>query len=211
MVRVVRVQPEDRGAALTALRWTFASRRAWAVAIGLVVAYAVLYLLIAKALIVDPAGGFGRGVRLPTLVLAPDLSPRSLLSWLDPLFVLYATDTVILAPSAPAILTALVLGALVGVNGAVGIETLVRRPPACEGTGAWWAAAALPSFLASFSCCAPTVLLLLGASAAGAVVSVIPFVVPAAAILLLASLYWSLRRLAPTIALDRGTPPAAAA
>ncbi len=103
------------------------------------------------------------------------------------------------------------LGALVGVNGAVGIETLVRRTPACEGTGAWWAAAALPSFLASFSCCAPTVLLLLGASAAGAVVSVIPFVVPAAAILLLASLYWSLRRLAPTIALDRGTSPAAAA
>jgi len=208
---VVRVQPEDRRAALTALRWTFASRRAWAVATGLLVAYAVLYLLIAKALIVDPAGGFGRGVRLPTLLLAPDLSLRSLLSWLDPLFVLYATDTVVLAPSAPAILTALVLGALVGVNGAVGIETLVRRPPACEGTGAWWAAAALPSFLASFSCCAPTVLLLLGASAAGAVVSVIPFVVPAAAILLLASLHWSLRRIERTTALDRGTPPAAAA
>jgi len=177
----------------------------------LLVAYAVIYLLVAKALIVDPTGGFGRGVRLPALVLAPDLSPRSLLSWLDPLFVLYATDTVVLAPSAPAILTALVLGALVGVNGAVGIESLVRRPPACEGTGAWWAAAALPSFLASFSCCAPTVLLLLGASAAGAVVSVIPFVVPAAAILLLASLHWSLRRIARTTALDRGTSPAVTA
>ena len=208
---MVRVQPENRGAALTALRWTFASRRAWVVANGLVVAYAVIYLVVARALIVDPAGGFGRGVRLPTLVLAPDLSPRYLLSWFDPVFVLYATDAVVLAPSAPAMLTAMVLGALVGVNGAVAIETLVRRPPACEGTGAWWAAASLPSFLASFSCCAPTVLVLLGAGAAGAVVSVIPYVVPTATILLLASLIWSLRRLERTTALDRGTSPAAPA
>lgn len=166
----------------------------------------MLYLLVAKALIVDPAGGFGRGVRLPALLVALDMSPRYLLSWIDPVFVLYATDTVVLAPSAPALLTALVLGALVGVNGAVGIETLVRRPPACEGRRAWWSAAVLPSFLASFSCCAPTVLVLLGASAAGAVVSVIPFVVPTAAILLLASLIWSLRRLERTTAMDRGDP-----
>jgi hypothetical protein len=52
---------------------------------------------------------------------------------------------------------------------------------------------------------------LLGASAAGAVVSVIPFVVPTAAVLLVASLIWSLRRLGRATALDREAGPAVAA
>jgi hypothetical protein len=169
------------------------------VAAGLLVAYGILYLLVAKALVVDPAAHFSGFGPLPLLVAAP-VSARSLTSWLDPAFVLYLTDAIVLAPSVPAILTVLALGALVGVNGAMGVETLVRRPPACEpGTGQWWIVSVLPSFLASFSCCAPTVLLLLGAGAAGAVISVIPFVVPAAAVLLLASLAWSARRLERTV------------
>ena len=164
-------------------------------AAGLLLAYAVLYLLIAKALVIDPEAHFSRFGPLPILVLAP-LSARGLTSWLDPAFVLYATDAVVLAPSVPAILTVLVLGTLVGVNGAMGVETILRPPPRCEaGTGAWWVAGVLPSFLASFSCCAPTVLLLLGSGAAGAVISVIPFVVPAAGLMLVGSLVWSARRL----------------
>lgn len=186
---------------MRAIRWTFASHRAWAVAVVLLLGYAVLYLLVAKALVIDPGAqlsGFGP---LPSLVLSP-LSAHSLTDWLGPAFVLYLTDAVVLAPSVPAILTVLVLGALVGVNGAMGLEAIVRRPPACaSGGGPWWVAAVLPSFLASFSCCAPTVLLLLGAGAAGAAISVIPFVVPAAALLLLGSLVWSARRLERTTAL----------
>jgi hypothetical protein len=195
---VVRVQPEDRGPPLKAIRWTFATPRAGLVAAGLFVAYGVLYLLIAKALVIDPGAHFSRFGALPVLVLSP-LSERSLTSWLDPAFVLYVSDAVVLAPSVPAILTVLVLGTLVGVNGAMGLETVVRRPPACEpGTQRWWIVSVLPSFLASFSCCAPTVLLLLGAGAAGAVISVIPFVVPLAAVLLLISLAWSARSLERT-------------
>jgi len=183
---------------LRAIRWTFASRRAWAVAAGLLLGYTVLYLLVAKALVIDPAAHFSRFGPLPSLVLSP-LSARSLTDWLGPAFVLYLTDAVVLAPSVPAILTLIVLGALVGVNGAMGVEAIVRRPPACAtGGGPWWIAGVVPSFLASFSCCAPTVLLLLGAGAAGAVISVIPFVVPAAALLLLGSLIWSARRLERT-------------
>lgn len=198
MVRLVRVQPEDGGPALRAIRWTFASRRAWAVAAGLLLAYSVLYLLIAKALVIDPDAHFSRFGALPQLVLA-SFSARSLTSWIDPAFVLYVSDAVVLAPSFPAIVTVLVLGALVSVNGAMAVEAFVRRPPACAtGGGPWWIAAALPSFLASFSCCAPTVLLLLGAGAAGAVISVIPFVVPVAAVLLLGSLAWSANRLERT-------------
>jgi hypothetical protein len=175
-----------------AVRWTFASRRAWVVAALLLLLYGVVYLLVAKALVIDPAAGFARFGPLPSLTLAPLLTP----SWIDPAFVLYLTDAVVIAPSIPAILTVLILGALVGVNGAMAVETIVRRPPACGADGApWWMLAILPSFLASFSCCAPTVLLLLGASAAGAVISVIPFVVPVAAVLLLASVVWSARRL----------------
>ena len=164
-------------------------------AVGLGLAYAVAYLLIAKALVIDADAHLGRFGALPQLVLGP-LSPRTLESWIDPAFVLYLSDAVVLAPSAPALLTVAVLGTLVGVNGAMGVEALLRRPAHCEpGTGAWWVAGVLPSFLASFSCCAPTVLLLLGSGAAGAVISIVPFVVPAAALLLLASLVWSARRL----------------
>ncbi len=171
---------------------------------GLLLGYAVLYLLVAKALVIDPAAHFARFGPLPNLVLSP-LSARNLTDWIGPAFVLYLTDAVVLAPSVPAILTVLVLGALVGVNGAMGVEAIVRRPLACTtGRGPWWIAAVLPSFVASFSCCAPTVLLLLGAGAAGAVISVIPFVVPAAAVLLLGSLAWSARRLERTTVLIAG-------
>lgn len=97
--------------------------------------------------------------------------------------------------------TALLLGSLIGVNAAMAVESVVRRPAACEGDRPWWLAAVLPSFLASFSCCAPTVLLLLGGSFAGAVIAVVPFVVPLAALLLIASLVWSARRLERTTVL----------
>lgn len=195
---MVRVQPEDGGPSLRAIRWTFAARRAWAVAAALLLGYGILYLLVAKALVIDPAAHFSRFGPLPNVTLAP-LFGRTLTSWIDPAFVVYLNDAVVLAPSFPAIFTVLVLGSLVGLNGAMAVEAIVRRPAACAvGGGPWWIAAALPSFLASFSCCAPTVLLLLGAGAAGAVVSVIPFVVPAAAVVLLGSLVWSARRLERT-------------
>jgi hypothetical protein len=168
--------------------------------VGLLVTYGVLYLLSAKALVLDPTAQFSRFGPLPSLALSP-LSPYDLTDWLAPAFVLYLTDAIVLAPSLPAILTVLVLGALVGVNGAMAVEATARRATCASGGSPWWVAAILPSFLASFSCCAPTVLLLLGGGAAGAVLSVIPFVVPAVALLLLGSLAWSARRLGRTIAL----------
>ena len=205
MVRVVRLQPHDRGLPLRALRWTFASARAWAVAAILLLLYSTLYLLVAKALVIDPGGGFGRFGPLPSLT-AVALSPRILLSWFDPAFVLYLTDAVVLAPSFLAILTVLLLGALLGVDGAIAVETVVRRLPACRtDRRPWWLVAVLPSFLATFSCCAPTALLLLGAGAAGTVTSLVPFVVPVAAVLLLASVVWSARRLERDALVTLGT------
>jgi hypothetical protein len=198
---VVRVQPEHGGARLTAIRWTFASRRAWLVAAIGLLGYAIVYLLVAKAIAVDTSASFGRLGPLPIVVVAPDVSLRTITSWLDPLFVLYLSDAVVVAPSVPALATALLLGSLIGVNAAMAVESVVRRPAACEGDRPWWLAAVLPSFLASFSCCAPTVLLLVGGSLAGAVIGVVPFVVPIAALLLVASLVWSARRLERTTVL----------
>lgn len=193
---------------MSAIRWTFAVPRAWMVTATGLLGYALLYLFVAKAIVFEPAASFSRFGELPRLIVAPDLSLGHLARWLDPVFVLYLTDAVVLAPSAPILLTAVVLGGLVGVNAAVTVEATIRRPPACARGGAWWLAAVLPSFLASFSCCAPTILLLVGGTFAGAVIAVVPFVVPVAVALLLASLAWSLRRLERTTVLE-GTPAAA--
>jgi hypothetical protein len=197
---VGRVQPGYRGAHLRAIAWTFAAKRAWLVAAVGLLAYAALYLLVAKAVVIEQAGGLSRFGALPRLLIAPDLSLGHITRWLDPIFVLYVSDSLVFAPSAPVLLTALTLGALIGVNAAVTVEAAVRKPAGCE-RGAWWLAAVLPSFLASFSCCAPTVLILVGATFAGAVIAVVPFVVPFAALLLLGSLAWSLRRLERTTVL----------
>jgi hypothetical protein len=185
-----------------AIRWTFDTPRAWLVAAALLFTYGTLYLLVAKALVIDPSASFGRFGTLPNLVTAP-LSARSLTDWLSPAFVLYVSDAIVVAPSIPAIATVVVLGVLIGVNGAMAVEAFVRRPPACTtGGSAWWIAAIPPSFLATFSCCAPTLLLLLGGGAAGAVISIIPLAVPTAALLLAGSVLWSARRLERTTVLE---------
>lgn len=193
---------------MTALRWTFAKRRAWAVAAMAFLGYAVIYLFVAKAVVFQQAAEFSRFGALPLLIVAPDLSLSHLARWLDPVFVLYVTDALVLSPSAPILVTTAVLGTLVGVNIAVSVEAAIRRPLECGRGRAWSFAAALPSFLASFSCCAPTILLLIGGTFAGAVIAVVPFVVPVAVALMLATLAFSLRRLERTTGLE-GAPAAA--
>lgn len=194
---------------MSAIRWTFAVPRAWIIAAVGLLGYAGIYLLVAKAIVFEPTGGFSRFGALPLLIVAPELSIGHLMRWLDPIFVLYLTDTVVIAPSAPALMTAALLGGLIGINAAVSVEAAVRRPVWCE-RRAWWLAAVLPSFLASFSCCAPTILLLVGGTFAGAVIAIVPFVVPVAAALLVTTLAFSLRRLERTTLLERA-PPATAA
>lgn len=174
------------------IRSTFARRRAWAIAAGAMVLYALVYLLIAKALVIDPNAHFGRWGSLPNFQIA-QLNWRYLTDWFNPAFVLYLTESIAFAPAVPLLAASLLLGALIGANLAVAVETAARAY--CGAGRQWWAISALPSFLASFSCCAPTVLLLLGANFAVAIVSIVPFVVPLAVGLLLASLGWSARRL----------------
>ncbi len=191
---------------MRALRWTFATSRAWATASTLLAGYTLVFLVLTRAIAIGEAAGTDTG-GLPTLVVAPDIGGHAL-SWLDPAFVLYLAAGIVVAPSVPALLTALVVGTLLGTSGAVALETSIRRPAACVGGSPLWLVASLPSFLVSFSCCAPTVLLLLGASAASATVAIVPFLAPASALALAASLAWTLRRLEPTVAAQGTGGPA---
>lgn len=157
--------------------------------------YALAYLAIARALVIDASAGFSRVARVPSLEVAPDLGWGHLVDAFDPPAILYLGDAVALAPPVPILVAALAVGALVGLNAAVAVETLAHRATQCARSAAAGLLATLPSFLASFACCAPTVLLLLGANAAVAAVAVVPYVVPLALAALVATLLWSARRL----------------
>jgi hypothetical protein len=145
-----------------ALGWTFAQPRAWAVATAAMLTYAAVFLIVARGIIVDGSAGFSRWGELPLLQIAPDLSWSYLVARFDPPAVLYLSDSIALAPTVPAVATALLLGSLLGINATVAVESLVR-PEACATGRPWWAVASPPSLLAGFSCCAPTVLRLAGA------------------------------------------------
>lgn len=176
------------------LAHVFATPRAWLVAVAGALAYLAAYLLLGRSLVVSREAHFSRFVGIPSLVSAPDLSPRYIFDAFNPPAILYLGDGVALGPPVPIALAGLLLGALVGANLAVAVESLTYRASACARSGISALLGTLPSFLASFSCCAPTVLLVLGANFAVGVVAVVPFVVPAAAVLLVGSLLWSARR-----------------
>ena len=186
---------------MNAIRWTFASARAWAVAAAVLAGYAITYLLVAKALVIAGPGAFSGFGPLPALRVASDLRAAS---WIDPAFVLYVTDRIVLAPSLPTVLVAILIGLLVGVNVAMGVEAAVRPPVACAGAPPLWAVAALPSLLVSFSCCAPTLLVLLGGTAAGALIPAISFLAPLSAILLVVTILWTGHRLERTAVAGQG-------
>lgn len=197
MVRLVRLLPEDTRADLIdgGLRRALRPARARLVTLLVGVLYLVVYLAAARALVVDPEAHFSRFAAVPSLALAPRLSWRHLVDPIDPAAILYLSDAVVLALPLPILLAALVVGALVGMNVAVAVETLALRATQCARASALGLLASLPAFLGSFACCAPTVLLALGANAAVAVVAIVPYVVPVAIAALAASLAWSARRL----------------
>lgn len=196
MVRLVRLLPADRGRRLSAgLARAFGSRASWVVAVFGALLYAVLYLLVSRGIVIDPQAQFSRFGTAPSLTLARDLSWRSLIDPFNPPALLLLGDALAVVPSLPQLGVAVVVGALFGANLAVAFATLRQRTLQCARASALGALATLPSFLLSFSCCAPTVLLVLGANAAVAVVALVPYVVPAAIVLMLASLLWSAARL----------------
>lgn len=186
--------PRSRREIRAGLAHVFRTPRGWVVAAAGALAYVVAYLLLGRSLVISSEAHFSRFVGIPSVALAPDLSPRYLFDAFNPPAILYLGDGMALGPPVPIALAALLLGALVGANLAVAVESLAYRAVACARSGASALLGTLPSFLAAFSCCTPTVLLVLGANFAVGVVAVVPFVVPVAAALLVVSLFWSARR-----------------
>ena len=183
---------------IATVRRTLATRRGAVVVAAAAAAYAVLYLWLARALVVDPTAHFSRFVSIPSAQVAPGFGPRYLTDVFNPAFVVYLGDAVALAVPVPVLAAALVLGLLVGANMALAVEAIATRPPGCGIARPWWAIGALPGFLAGFACCAPALLLVVGAGFASSLVAVAPFAAPASAAALVGGLVWNTRRLDPS-------------
>lgn len=82
----------------------------------------------------------------------------------------------------------LVLGALVGINAVLGYRAYHQRQCAIGGTTA--SVATLPALLSGAACCAPVTLLALGIPVTASVMTLFQWLVPFAALLLVASALW---------------------
>jgi hypothetical protein len=81
------------------------------------------------------------------------------------------------------------VASLVGVNLAVSY-VVWRGPTACRVNPGVGALAGVPGLLSGFVCCGPTILLVIGVQASAALVAAFQWALPAAVVLLLASLLW---------------------
>jgi hypothetical protein len=174
-----------------------ALRLAAARRIGLVVgiAYLLLYLWLARQLIIDPRAQFGRFVELPGLSVSPQLSLADVVNPFRNVVVVYLTDQVALQVSLPLFLGGLLMGVLVALNTSVAVTRAWHELRSCRLNAPFAVLTALPGFLSAFSCCAPTLLFLLGANFAVAVVSIAPIALPLAIVVAGVLLAWSASRI----------------
>lgn len=90
-----------------------------------------------------------------------------------------------------------VLAGLVGLN--LGVSYLLwRRPQACGVNPSVGVLAGVPALLSGSACCGPVVLLVVGVQATGALLTAFAWLVPAAALLLVATLVLVARNVSPT-------------
>lgn len=170
------------------------TRRFFIAALASLAAYVVLYLAAMQYLIVSP----GETESLLALNVVPDwrnLAFRSRGPFLfEPIGVLEIAPLVVFL-SIPNLLIAIVLGLLVGANIAAsyyGFHALgmrgLRGVHALIGT--------IPALISGAACCVPTLILVIGLQLTATVAAVWSWLVPISAVLLVASLWWSLHRMA---------------
>jgi len=170
-----------------------AQRRFLVAALVSLAAYVVLYLAAMQYLVIAPGGT----ERLLALELLPDW--RSLAFRQRGPFLFEPIGVLQLAPlaiflSIPNLAIALGLGLLVGANVAAsyyGFHALgmrgLRGIHALIGT--------IPALISGAACCVPTLILVIGLQLTATVAAVWSWLVPASALLLVISLWWSLRRM----------------
>lgn len=156
-----------------------------------VAAYSVLYLAATEHLvIVDNAGG-------PSLQILRDW--QELVFRRRGPFLFEPIGAVYLGPlalylSIPNLLIAFVLGLLVAANVAVsyyGFRTLGMRGL----TGLRALIGTIPALVSGAACCVPTLILVIGLQLTATLATVWSLLLPVSAVLLLASVWWSLRRI----------------
>jgi hypothetical protein len=170
-----------------------ATRRFAVAALVSLAAYVVLYLAAMNYLVVTP--------RDTQSLLAVEVLPewRNLVFRQRGPFLFEPIGAVHLAPlaiflSIPNLVIAIVLGLLVGANVAAsyyGFRELgmrgVRGLHALIGT--------IPALISGAACCVPTLILVIGLQLTATVATVWSWLVPISAVLLVISLWWSLRRM----------------
>jgi hypothetical protein len=169
-------------------------------------AYVVLYLAAMQYLLIAP----GESQSLLALEVLPDwrnLAFRARAPFLfEPVGVLHLAPVVVYL-SIPNIAIALGLGVLVGANVAAsyyGFHELgmhgLRGVHALIGT--------LPALIGGAACCVPTLILVVGLQLTATVATAWSWLVPASAVLLIVSLWWSLHRMVADGLCDRTRRPA---
>lgn len=161
------------------------------------------YLYSVQNIVVAPGVDLAAGAPVPSAAVVAEWSAKvwkriAPFVW-EPVVAIYPLRSVAVFLSVPNLLIALSLGALVGLNVSV---TVARVQAARAGGGRTGSAkglvASAPALLTGFTCCVPTAVLALGSLAAGftvAVIAVRPYFIPAAALALIANLFWSIRQL----------------
>jgi hypothetical protein len=183
-----------------------AKRRFLIAALIALAAYVFLYLAAMQYLIITP----GATDSLLDLEVLPDwrnLAFRQRGPFLfEPIGVLHLAPLAIFI-SIPNLAIALALGVLVGANVAAsyyGFHALgmrgVRGVHALIGT--------IPALISGAACCVPTLILVIGLQLTATLATVWSWLVPVSALLLIASLWWSLQRMVAEGVCDAKRRPA---
>jgi hypothetical protein len=176
------------------IRLVFRNRRSKFVALGIGIGY-LLFYLIATGVLVFSTNPSPAGIQISSQWQDLLFRQRTPFNW-EPIG-LISLGVVQIFLALPNIAFGVLIAVLVGVNIAVSAYTYSVRN-VCRINPSSSVLAAAPALLTGVACCGPTLLISLGLASATvtvAFVSILPFLLPLALVGLVASLFWSGRKL----------------
>lgn len=177
---------------MTRLGGILSQRRYALTALAALVAYALLYLAAAQLLVWQP-DGVSAAVNVSSEWRALLFRERAPFLY-EPIGVLALGPALRLYLAVPNLVIALLLGALVGLNAAVSYHAFrASALPGARGIVSLLGGA-VPSLIGGAACCVPTLVLVLGLQTSATLIALWPLFIPASALLLAATLWWSLAR-----------------
>lgn len=176
------------------IKLVFTHRRSKLVALGIGIGYLVFYL-VATSVLVFTVNPLPTGIQISNQWPELLFRQRAPFNW-EPIG-LVSLGFIQLFLALPNIAFGVLIAVLVGVNIAVSAYTYSVRN-VCRINPSSSVLAAAPALLTGVACCGPTLLISLGLASATvtvAFVSILPFLLPLALVGLVASLFWSGRKL----------------